>query len=306
MANIYKNLTELIGNTPLMELTNLEKAYDLNAKLYAKLEYFNPAGSIKDRVADKMIRDYESKGLLKKGSVIIEPTSGNTGIGLAAVAAAKGYECICVMPESMSIERRTILKAYGAKVELTDASKGMQGSIDRAKELNESIEGSIIAGQFVNPSNPEAHMESTGKEIYADLDGAVDIFVATVGTGGTLTGTGKYLKEKNPNIKIYAVEPKSSPLLSEGVAGPHKIQGIGANFVPEILDKDIYDKILTVSDEDAFKEMKNVAKTDGIFVGISSGAALSAAIEIAKCKENEGKNIVIIFPDTGNRYLSVL
>lgn len=301
---IYKSITELIGKTPLLELTNYEKKNNLSAKIYAKLEYFNPAGSAKDRVALKMLDDAEKSGKINKGAVIIEPTSGNTGIALAAISSARGYRAIFTMPETMSIERRNLLSAYGAEIVLTEGSKGMKGAIEKALELKEEIEGSFIPGQFDNPSNPLAHYESTGPEIWSDTDGNVDIFVAGVGTGGTLSGTGKYLKEKNPDIKIVAVEPLSSPLLSKGTAGPHAIQGIGANFVPDNLDTTIYDEIIAVSNDDAFREGKEIARTEGFLAGISSGAALFAAKELALRPENEGKTIVVVLPDTGERYLS--
>ena len=299
---IYKNVTELIGRTPLMELLNFGK--ELDATILAKLEYFNPAGSVKDRVGLSMIEDAEKKGILKKGSVIIEPTSGNTGIGLACVAAAKGYKVILTMPETMSVERRNLLKAYGAEIILTDGKKGMSGAVEKALELSKEIEGSFIAGQFENPANPKIHRETTGVEIWEDTDGKVDIFVAGVGTGGTLTGVGEYLKMKNPDIKIVAVEPLSSPLLSKGTAGPHGIQGIGANFVPKALNREIYDEIITVSDEDAMKTGKALARQEGILVGISSGASVYAATELAKRDENKGKTIVALLPDTGERYMS--
>lgn len=304
MANIYKSVDELIGNTPLLELTNIEKKYNLKAKLLAKLEYLNPAGSAKDRVAKAILDDMEKSGKLTPDSVIIEPTSGNTGIGLAAVGAARGYRVIIVMPDSMSVERKLLMKAYGAELVLTDGAKGMSGAIAKAEELAAEIPDSFIAGQFVNPANPKAHFDTTGPEIYRDTDGKVDIFVAGVGTGGTITGTGEYLKSQNPNIKIIAVEPASSPLLSGGSAGPHKIQGIGANFVPEVLKQDIFDEIIPVTDADAFSAGRLIAKTEGVLVGISSGAALSAAIKVAHREENEGKTIVVLLPDTGNRYLS--
>ncbi len=304
MANIYTSADQLIGKTPLLELTNIEKKLDLNAKILAKLEYFNPAGSVKDRIAKAMIDDAEAKGLLKEGSVIIEPTSGNTGIGLAAVAAARGYRIIIVMPETMSVERRQLMKAYGAELVLTDGSKGMKGAIAKADELAEEIEGAFIPGQFINPANPAAHFATTGPEIYEDTDGKVDIFVAGVGTGGTVTGVGQYLKSKNPDVKIVAVEPASSPVLSKGEAGAHKIQGIGAGFVPDVLDTGVYDEIIAVENDDAFKAGKLIGKTEGVLVGISSGAAASAAIELAKRPENAGKNIVVLLPDTGDRYLS--
>lgn len=302
--NIYKSAAELIGKTPLLELTNIEKQLSLNATLLAKLEYFNPAGSVKDRVALAMINDAEEKGLLKEGSVIIEPTSGNTGIGLSAVAAARGYRIIIVMPETMSVERRQLMKAYGAELVLTEGAKGMKGAIAKAQELSEEIPNSFVAGQFVNPANPQAHRETTGPEIWEDTDGNVDIFVAGVGTGGTVTGVGEYLKSKNPNVKIVAVEPKSSAVLSTGVAGAHSIQGIGAGFVPDVLNTEIYDEIITVENEDAFKLGRLIGKSEGVLVGISSGAALWAGIELAKKEENKGKNIVVLLPDTGDRYLS--
>lgn len=301
---IYKDVTELIGKTPLMELQNYEKKVGAKATILAKLELFNPAGSIKDRAAYEMIDDAEKKGLIKKGAVIIEPTSGNTGIGLASICAAKGYKIILTMPETMSIERRNLLKAYGAEIVLTEGSKGMQGAVEKAKELAAKTENSFIAGQFENPANPQAHINTTGPEIWEDTDGKVDILVSCVGTGGTISGTGKYLKSKNPEIKIVAVEPETSPLLSKGTAGPHKIQGIGANFVPDALDKDIYDEIITVSDENAYKTGKEIARSEGILVGISSGAAVYAASELAKRPEHKDKIIVAILPDTGERYLS--
>ena len=301
---IYKQITELIGNTPLLELVNFEKKNELSATLLAKLEYFNPAGSVKDRVAIKMIEDAEEKGLLKKGSVIIEPTSGNTGIGLAAAAAARGYDVILTMPETMSIERRNLLKAYGAKIVLTNGSEGMKGAIAKAEEIANEMPNSFIAGQFTNPANPQAHIDTTGPEIWNDTDGKVDIFVAGVGTGGTITGVGKYLKEKNPKIKIVAVEPVDSPVLSEGRAGAHGIQGIGAGFVPETLDTEIYDEVIKVSLEDAYKTGKEIARCEGMLVGISSGAAVYAASVLAKRIENKGKVIVALLPDTGDRYLS--
>lgn len=304
MSNIYTSADQLVGKTPLLELTNIEKELDLKAKVFAKLEYFNPAGSVKDRIAKAMIDDAEASGKLKEGSVIIEPTSGNTGIGLASVAAARGYRIIIVMPETMSIERRQLMKAYGAELVLSEGAKGMKGAIAKAQELADSIENSFIPSQFTNPSNPKAHYLTTGPEIYGDTDGKVDIFVAGVGTGGTLTGVGKFLKEKNPEVKIVAVEPQSSAVLSTGVAGPHKIQGIGAGFVPEVLDTDIYDEIFPVSNEDAFAFGKLIGRKEGVLVGISSGAAAFAATELAKKPENKGKNIVVLLPDTGDRYLS--
>lgn len=304
MSKIYKSAAELIGNTPLLELSNIEKKYDLKARLLAKVEYFNPAGSVKDRIAKKMIDKAEAEGKLKPGSVIIEPTSGNTGIGLASVAAARGYRIIIVMPETMSVERRQIMKAYGAQLVLTEGAKGMKGAIAKADELAKEIPDSFIPGQFVNPANPEAHFETTGPEIYNDTDGNVDYFVAGVGTGGTVTGVGKYLKSKIDGVKVVAVEPESSAVLSTGVAGAHKIQGIGAGFVPDVLDTKVYDEIIPVSNDDAFKFGKEVGKNEGILVGISSGAALSAGITLAKRPENEGKTIVVLFPDTGDRYLS--
>jgi cysteine synthase A len=301
---IYKKITDLIGGTPLLELTNTEKNNDLSATILAKLEYFNPAGSVKDRVAKAMIDDAEAKGILKEGSVIIEPTSGNTGIGLAAVAASRGYRLIITMPETMSIERRNLMKAYGAELVLTDGSKGMKGAIAKAEELAQEIKGSFIPSQFTNPANPAIHEKTTGVEIWDDTDGKVDIFVAGVGTGGTVSGTGAYLKSKNPNVKIVAVEPKNSPVLSEGKAGPHKIQGIGAGFVPETLNTKIYDEVITVSNEDAFETGKAIVRNEGVLVGISSGAAVWAAIQLAKRPENKGKTIVALLPDTGERYLS--
>ena len=304
MSKIYTSADQLIGKTPLLELANIEKKYDLKAKLLAKLEYFNPAGSVKDRIAKAMIDDAEAAGKLKPGSVIIEPTSGNTGIGLAAVAAARGYRIIIVMPETMSVERRQLMKAYGAELVLTEGAKGMKGAIAKAEELAKETPNSFIPGQFVNPANPKAHRENTGPEIYEDTDGNVDIFVAGVGTGGTLTGVGEYLKSKNPNIRIVAVEPASSAVLSTGVAGAHKIQGIGAGFVPDVLNTAIYDEIIAVSNEDAFETGKLIGKNEGVLVGISSGAAAYAAITLAKRPENEGKNIVVLLPDTGDRYLS--
>ena len=304
MANIYKGTLGLIGNTPLVEVVNMEKKYDAKATILAKLEYFNPAGSVKDRIAKAMIEDAEAKGLLKEGSVIIEPTSGNTGIGLAAAATVKGYRMILTMPETMSVERRNIVKAYGAEVVLTDGTKGMKGAIEKADELAKEIPNSFIAGQFVNPANPETHKKTTGPEIWEDTDGAVDIFVAGVGTGGTITGTGEYLKEKKPEVKIVAVEPASSPVLSEGVSGPHKIQGIGAGFVPETLNTSIYDEIIKVENEDAFETGRYLAAEEAILAGISSGAALYAAIQLAKREENKGKTIVVLLPDNGDRYYS--
>ena len=304
MSKIYKSAAELIGNTPLLELSNIEKKYGLKARLLAKVEYFNPAGSVKDRIAKKMIDKAEAEGKLKPGSVIIEPTSGNTGIGLASVAAARGYRIIIVMPETMSVERRQIMKAYGAQLVLTEGAKGMKGAIAKADELAKEIPDSFIPGQFVNPANPEAHFETTGPEIYNDTDGKVDYFVAGVGTGGTVTGVGKYLKSKIDGVKVVAVEPESSAVLSTGVAGAHKIQGIGAGFVPDVLDTKVYDEIIPVSNDDAFKFGKEVGKNEGILVGISSGAAFSAGITLAKRPENEGKTIVVLFPDTGDRYLS--
>lgn len=304
MANIYTSAEQLIGKTPLLELTHVEKEYDLQAKVIAKLEYFNPAGSVKDRVAKSMIDEAERTGALKEGSVIIEPTSGNTGIGLAAVAAARGYRIIIVMPETMSVERRQLMKAYGAELVLSEGSKGMKGAIAKAEELAKEIPDSFIPGQFDNPANPKAHYEHTGPEILEDTDGKVDIFVAGVGTGGTVTGVGKYLKEKKPDVKIVAVEPASSAVLSAGVAGAHKIQGIGAGFVPKVLNTEIYDEIITVSDEDAFATGRMIGHKEGVLVGISSGAAAYAAIELAKRPENAGKTIVVLLPDTGDRYLS--
>lgn len=304
MSKIYTSADQLVGKTPLLELTHLEKKYDLKAKLVAKVEYFNPAGSVKDRIAKKMIEDAEAKGILKEGSVIIEPTSGNTGIGLASVAAARGYRIIIVMPETMSVERRQIMKAYGAELVLTDGAKGMKGAIEKANELAKEIPNSFVPGQFVNSANPQAHYETTGPEIFEDSDGEVDIFVAGVGTGGTITGVGKYLKEKKPEVKIVAVEPKTSAVLSTGVAGPHKIQGIGAGFVPDVLDTKVYDEIIPVENEDAFATGKEIGKNEGILVGISSGAAVWAGIELSKRPENTGKTIVVLLPDTGDRYLS--
>lgn len=304
MSKIYKNATELIGNTPLVEFTNIEKKYGLGAKIVAKLEYFNPAGSVKDRIALEMIEDAERSGKLKPGGTIIEPTSGNTGIGLAAIATAKGYKAIIVLPETMSVERRNIIKAYGAELVLTEGSKGMKGAIAKAEELNQEIPGSIIAGQFVNPANPEAHRKKTGPEIWEDTDGEVDIFVAGVGTGGTVTGVGEYLKEKKASVKVIAVEPAASPVLSQGTAGTHKIQGIGAGFVPEVLNTKIYDEVVAVENEAAFQAGKEIAKEEGILVGISSGAALWAALEETKKPENKGKTIVVFLPDSGDRYYS--
>ncbi|MDD7700415.1 MAG: cysteine synthase A [Eubacteriales bacterium] len=304
MANIYHSADELIGRTPLLELTHLEKELALPARILAKLEYFNPAGSVKDRVARAMIDDAQSRGLLAPGATIIEPTSGNTGIGLSAVAAARGYRMVVVMPDSMSVERRQLMKAYGAELVLTPGAKGMKGAIEKAEELRKEIPGSFVAGQFTNEANPRAHYETTGPEIYRDTDGAVDIFVAGVGTGGTVTGVGRYLKEKNPAVRVVAVEPASSPVLSGGAAGPHKIQGIGAGFVPAVLDTKIYDEIIPVENEDAFAAGRLIGKKEGVLVGISSGAALHAALVLARRPENAGKNIVVLFPDTGDRYLS--
>ena len=304
MSKIYKSADELIGHTPLLELSRIESAHKLQAKVIAKLEYFNPAGSVKDRIAKAMIEEAERAGKLKPGAVIIEPTSGNTGIGLDSVAVARGYKAIIVMPETMSVERRQLMKAYGAEVVLSDGSKGMKGAIAKAQELAETTPNSFIPGQFVNPANPKAHFETTGPEIFEDTDGQVDIFVAGVGTGGTVTGVGKYLKSKKPGVKIVAVEPASSAVLSTGVPGPHKIQGIGAGFVPDVLDTKVYDEIIPVSNEDAFATGREVGRTEGVLVGISSGAALWAAIELAKRPENKGKNIVVLLPDTGDRYLS--
>lgn len=304
MANIYRGFLDLIGNTPLVEIANVEKEHELKARILVKLEYRNPAGSVKDRIAQAMIEDAEQKGILKEGSVIIEPTSGNTGIGLAAIAAAKGYRAILTMPETMSVERRNILKAYGAEIVLTEGSKGMKGAIAKAEELAKEIEGSFIPGQFDNPANPKVHYETTGPEIWRDTDGKVDAFVAGVGTGGTVTGTGKYLKEQNPSIKVVAVEPASSPVLSEGKAGAHKIQGIGAGFVPKVLDTAVYDEVIKVENDDAFATSKELTKNEGILTGISSGAALYAALELAKRPEFEGKTIVALLPDSGDRYYS--
>ena len=304
MAQIYSGILDLVGRTPLVEAVNLEKKWNLTAKLLLKLEYFNPAGSVKDRVAKEMLEDAEKRGLISEGATIIEPTSGNTGIGLAAMAVAKGYKAILTMPDTMSVERRNILKAYGADIVLTPGAEGMKGAIARAEELAKEIPNSFIPGQFDNPANPEAHRKTTGPEIWQDTDGKVDIFVAGVGTGGTITGTGSYLKEKNPSIKIVAMEPASSPVLSQGTSGPHKIQGIGAGFVPKILDTEVYDEIVTVENDTAFEYGKELAKTEGFLVGISSGAALYAAMEEAKKPENEGKTIVVLLPDNGDRYYS--
>ena len=304
MSHIYSSMEELIGGTPLLELKKIEKEFDLKARVLAKLEYFNPAGSVKDRIAKEMILDAEEKGILKSGSTIIEPTSGNTGIGLAAVGTARGYKVILVMPETMSVERRMMMKAYGAEIVLSEGSKGMKGAIAKAEELHQSIPGSIIPGQFDNSANPRAHYKTTGPEIWEDTDGEVDIFIAGVGTGGTVSGVGKYLKEKKSSVEVIAVEPKGSPVLSEGHPGPHKIQGIGAGFVPKTLDTSIYDKVVTAVEEDAYKAARDMGKREGILVGISSGAALSVAIEEAKKLENEGKTIVVLLPDTGDRYFS--
>lgn len=304
MSKIYKSADQLIGNTPLVELTKIEKELGLEAKILAKLEYFNPAGSVKDRIAKAMIDDAEKSGKLKPGSVIIEPTSGNTGIGLASVAAARGYRIIIVMPETMSVERRQLMAAYGAELVLTEGAKGMKGAIAEAQELADETENSFIPGQFVNEANPKAHFETTGPEIYEDTDGEVDIFVAGVGTGGTVTGTGRYLKSKKPEVKVVAVEPETSPVLSQGKAGSHKIQGIGAGFVPDVLDTSVYDEIIPVADNDAFETGRLIGRKEGVLVGISSGAAVYAAIQLAKRPENKGKNIVVLLPDTGDRYLS--
>lgn len=304
MSNIYTSAEQLIGRTPLLELSHIEKEYKLKAKIIAKLEYLNPAGSVKDRIAKAMIDEAENSGKLRTGSVIIEPTSGNTGIGLAAVAAARGYRIVIVMPETMSVERRQLMKAYGAELVLTDGRKGMKGAIEKAEELAKEISDSFLVGQFVNPANPKIHRETTGPEIYHDTDGKVDIFVAGVGTGGTVTGVGEYLKSQNSNIQVIAVEPASSPMLSEGKAGAHKIQGIGAGFVPDVLNTNIYDRVITVDEEDAFRVGRMIGQKEGVLVGISSGAAVHAAIELAKLPENEGKNIVVLLPDTGDRYLS--
>ncbi len=304
MSKIYQSADQLIGKTPLLELTHIEKELGLQAKLVAKLEYFNPAGSVKDRIAKAMIEDAESKGLIKPGSVLIEPTSGNTGIGLASVAAAKGYRLIITMPETMSVERRQLMKAYGAELVLTDGTKGMKGAIAKAEELAKEIENSFIPGQFINPANPAVHRATTGPEIWEDTDGEVDFLVAGVGTGGTVTGTGEYLKSQKPDVKVVAVEPETSPVLSKGVAGAHKIQGIGAGFVPDVLNTDVYDEIIPVSNENAFATGKLIGRSEGVLVGISSGAAAWAAIELAKRPENKGKTIVVILPDTGDRYLS--
>lgn len=304
MGRIYTSADQLIGRTPLLELTHLEKEYQLEARILAKLEYFNPAGSVKDRIAKAMIEDGEKRGLLKPGAVIIEPTSGNTGIGLASVAAARGYEVIIVMPETMSVERRQLMRAYGAKLILTEGSRGMKGAIEKAEELAKEIPGSFLAGQFVNPANPEVHRQTTGPEIWDDTDGKVDLFVAGVGTGGTITGVGEYLKSKNPQIQVVAVEPADSPVLSKGIAGAHKIQGIGAGFVPDTLNTSVYDEIVLVENEDAFTLGRQIGKLEGVLIGISSGAALWAAVELAKRPENKGKNIVVLLPDTGTRYMS--
>ncbi len=304
MAKIYGSVSELVGNTPLLELKNTEMTEGLSSRLFAKLESFNPAGSVKDRVALYMIEDAEKSGKLKKGGVIIEPTSGNTGIGLAAIGASKGYKVVIVMPDSMSVERRRLIASYGAELVLTDGALGMKGAIEKAEELSHTIPNSIIAGQFVNPSNPKAHYETTAREIYDDLDGKVDIFVAGVGTGGTITGIGRYLKEKNPSVKIVAVEPENSPVLSKGLSGKHGLQGIGAGFIPKVLDTKVYDEVITVKEEDAYKTGRSLAKEEGVLIGISSGAALFAAKTLAKREENKGKNVVVLLPDTGDRYLS--
>ena len=304
MGKIYNSIDELVGKTPLLELSNIQNKYNLKAKIIGKLEYLNPAGSVKDRVALNMINKAEQEGLINKNTVIIEPTSGNTGIGLACIAAARGYRIIIVMPDTMSVERRKLMKAYGAELVLTDGTKGMRGAIDKAEELSREINNSFIPGQFVNTANPQAHMLTTGPEIYEDTDGKVDMFVAGVGTGGTISGVGEYLKSKNKDIKIIAVEPKDSPVLSKGISGTHKIQGIGAGFVPDILNTNIYDEVVTVSDNDAFDICRELGKTEGLLVGISCGAALYAAIKLAQRSENEGKNIVVLLPDTGDRYLS--
>ena len=304
MSNIYTSADQLIGKTPLLELTNIEKKYGLKARILAKVEYFNPAGSVKDRVAKMMLDDAEAAGILKPGSTIIEPTSGNTGIGLASIAAPRGYKIIIVMPDTMSVERRQLMKAYGAELVLTPGAQGMKGAIAKAEELAREIPGSFIPSQFTNPSNPKAHLLTTGPEIWEDTDGNVDFFVAGVGTGGTITGVGRYLKSKNADIRVIAVEPASSPVLSQGHGGPHKIQGIGAGFVPEVLDTNVYDEIIPIENEDAFASGKDVGRTEGILVGISSGAALNAAIQVAQRPENEGKTIVVLLPDTGDRYLS--
>jgi len=304
MANIYTSADQLIGNTPLLELTHIEREEGLQATILAKLEYFNPAGSVKDRIGKAMIDDAEKSGKLKPGATIIEPTSGNTGIGLAAVAAARGYRIIIVMPETMSVERRQLMRAYGAELELTEGAKGMKGAIEKAEQLAKEIPNSFVAGQFVNPANPQAHYETTGPEIWRDTDGKVDIFVSGVGTGGTLTGTGRYLREQNPGVQLVAVEPADSPVLSEGKAGSHKIQGIGAGFVPEVLDTKLYNEVVTVTNEDAFATGKRIGRSEGVLVGISSGAAVWAAVELAKRPENKGKTIVVLLPDTGDRYLS--
>lgn len=304
MSKIYSSAAELIGNTPLVEFTKLEEKYGVEARLLAKLEYFNPAGSVKDRIAKEIIEDAEAKGELKPGATIIEPTSGNTGIGLAAIAAAKGYKLIIVLPETMSVERRNIIKAYGAEIVLTEGSKGMPGAIAKAKEIQSQTPGSIIAGQFENPANPQAHRKTTGPEIWNDTDGKVDIFVAGVGTGGTITGVGEYLKEKNPAVRVVAVEPATSPVLSKGTSGSHKIQGIGAGFVPDVLNTKIYDEVIPVDNDAAFAYSKDIARTEGVLVGISAGAALAAAVELARRPENKGKNIVVLLPDSGDRYYS--